>query len=212
MSNLNKTVRTKEQSMVAGAAARRRARSASAVAAGAVLLGLVGLLAAGVATGPAIGAAPVGEYPEVPTTDGDSGADATCALQAESLTPGETASVEVGGVDDGTVVRVYVGSELATEQAVDASNPVITFVVPDLPAGTSDVSVVGPTFTVACFSGVEVLGVQVANPAGGDSGPGGLAFTGIELALLVLIALVALVVGVLARRASQQRKRAAGVP
>jgi hypothetical protein len=173
------------------------------------LVGVTGLLLACSAVGVA-GAAPRQDYPDVP--DNEPGAtEVTCALQGDSLTAGEQASVKVGGIEDGTVVRVYVGSELATEQAVDASNPTITFVVPDVPSGPNDVTLVGPTFTVSCFGGAEVLGISVENSGGARSGAGRLAFTGLEVGLLVLLAAVALTIGLLARRASQQRQRTAGV-
>jgi hypothetical protein len=97
-------------------------------------------------------------------------------------------------------------------QATSDAVATITFQVPDVPPGSYRIVAVGPGFSVDCGSDgtFEVLGASAGTGAGaadGDQSRGGLLpRTGTEIALWVLAALAAVVVGRTLLSVSRRRR------
>ena len=142
-----------------------------------------------------------------PPAEGD--IHARCSLSNTDVTAGETVVGHIEGVPDGAQVTVTfegtpVGQGTASAQAGQSSASAdIPFSVPsDAKPGQNTVTFSGAGFT--CSVSVQVTAVLGENVT---SGGGPLARTGVQIAVLVAVALVLLVVGAQLRAASRNRKR-----
>jgi hypothetical protein len=126
---------------------------------------------------------------------------------------GDTATVRVDHVPHGTTVRILIGGEeagRATAPSGFQSGTVtmnIEVVVPNLPPGTYEVVAVGAGFTISCRVGDGNLFDVLAAADRRDSGFDVLAFTGLNILLLIAIALALLLIG---RQLLRRSKRLQG--
>ncbi|CAN5753458.1 hypothetical protein BH24ACT3_BH24ACT3_01990 [soil metagenome] len=125
----------------------------------------------------------------------------------------DTAESPTGDVEGASQsVAVLFGGGQSVSQAPRDASATITFQVPDLPAGSYPVVAVGPGFSASCGTGgsFEVLGASAGGTdggSGGDQGAGGLLpRTGAEIALWVLLACAAIVVGRTLLNTSRRRR------
>jgi len=148
-----------------------------------------------------------------------------CVVNAAFVTGGQVATVSVTGAPTAAAIQITLdGVPAGSGVAAAAGSATIAFTVPDgIAPGSHAVFAVGATFSASCGAvGVEGVAGNVveSSPPGGtgavgageiDRGVSGgaLARTGIELALLLVIALVLLVAG---RHlvASERRRRRRG--
>jgi hypothetical protein len=152
----------------------------------------------------------------------------TCSTSATVATGGQVLSASVANAPAGAAIQITIDGVTAGSGAADATgSATITFTVPvGIAPGSHAVFAVGAGFSASCGE-LSVEGVQsnvVENPAPGGGaagdvagndvarGRGGssLARTGIELALLLAIALALLVVGrrLVAVERRRRRRRA----
>jgi 5'-nucleotidase len=149
----------------------------------------------------------------------------TCSTSATVATGGQVLSASVANAPAGAAIQITIDGVTAGSGAADATgSATIAFTVPaGIAPGTHAVFAVGAGFSASCGD-LSVEGVQsnvVENPAPGGGGAAGvagddvargrsggsLARTGIELALLLAIALALLVVGRRLIAAERRRRR-----
>lgn len=159
----------------------------------------------------------------------------TCNIGVETAVPGQTLTAEVAFVPHGATVRILIDgveagrgtAPLAAQSAgggvrfdgarlpaqVSTTSLSIGFQVPaDIEPGPHSVTAVGPTFTVRCGPNPDgILQVLATTDGQGDgsSGGGSLPKTGVTLALLLVLAVLALLVGRALLRASRRRREEA---
>lgn len=178
-----------------------------------VLVGALAL-ALSIVLAPAAGAVQEGD-PYGPTSSSvpPEGADPSCEVASAEATVGTTVRGTVRDVVPGSTIRLFLGStEVAEVTAPAAPSGVrrlpaqvgatvdvdFSFEVPDLAPGEYELTATGSTFTATCINPLGgdtfgVLAAAIADDDGGDDGD--LAFTGLELLTMVLVALAAIAGG-----------------
>lgn len=141
-----------------------------------------------------------------------------CALSVDSAAPGTAVTASVTNAGGGASVRVtFDGVEVGSAVTANDGSASIRWQVPQAPNGPHQVFAVGGDFNVQCgpftvFGGVQVAGESFTRGTGtGGTGVlgGSLARTGLQIALLVAVAVVLILLGwQLARLARHQRRRA----
>lgn len=175
---------------------------------------------------PAAAGAAQADDPYGPTsTTPPSSFEPECDLSVTTGAPGTRVTATVTNVPPGGTVRIlFDGSEVGRGTAPEAPAtfrraPIqtaattleIDFVVPDLGPGTYIVSAVGANFTLECSPDADGFGVLAGatgdTPGSGDD-DGRLAFTGLNLLLLLLVALALILAGRYVLRMARQRREA----
>lgn len=160
----------------------------------------------------------------------------SCGISLSTAQVGATVTATVTNVPEGGTVRImFDGSVVASnaddEQSLSVGGPlfarsaparqtssdvVLDFTVPDVPPGTYSVTAVGADFTVTCGDGDGNTDFQVlagnslprtdadGNNGSGHVGP--LPFTGLEVGVLVLLAIALIGAGWYALRRSKSRR------
>lgn len=175
------------------------------------LLGLFGLLLM-----PSVaGAQTPGDdgYGGTSTTEPPAVESLVCALDLDTAAAGTVVTATLTGQfsTSGEVRVTFNGSTVARQRVTGDGSTVqatLRFSVPNLPAGTYDVTAIGPGFTEPCGRGTFTITAGAAgtgvNP--GDGGGGGnLARTGADLAPWVLVGVALLGVGTFLVRRSRGR-------
>lgn len=186
-----------------------------ALVAAAVALGALALVHAPPATAaqcdPVYGCTPTTPAPPPPTV---------CRLDTDAVVAGQIVNAFVSEAPANAVIEItFDGTVVGTGQASPAGEATIAFTVPaGIQPGEHAVFAVGAGFSADCgtVDSVEVLSGGGSNPdvegggAARSSGGRSLARTGIEIGLLLAIALVLLLAGDrLVRMARRRRRRAA---
>lgn len=150
--------------------------------------------------------------------------EVTCSLDITTGEAGSPGTAQVFSVQAGVTVRLlFDGAEVGSAEALGApgtsSNVTIGFTVPEVDPGSYVVAAVGPSFAAECDGSLEVGAVAGENivrpgtdPSGNVAGSGSgrvgpLPRTGVYIALLVVIALAALILGRILLAASRRRRR-----
>ena len=143
------------------------------------------------------------------TTTAPGEVEAACSLSVGKAKPSEKVTAKVAGVFFGEKVRILfddlqvaeVTAPAAAAQSVDSTTVNVDFLVPKSAAvGTHIVTAVGDTFTTFCNNARGEFTVLAA-------AKGSLVRTGVEIALMLVVAAALLLVGRAFVGASRRRRR-----
>lgn len=184
-------------------------------------VGAAVVLVASIASVHPVGAAQTDDPYGPTSTTSPSSFNPTLELSATSGEPGTRIEARVSDVPPGSTIRIlFDGEEVGRGTATAGPSAFrgtvggqpgatveIDFVVPDVGPGSYVVSAVGPNFTVE-FDGFEVLASAEGGVTGSNDGGGRLAFTGLNILLLALVALALIVGGRAIVKAARERRDA----
>lgn len=201
----------------------------------AIMVAIFSMVLASMAV-PASAAAPTGDPYGPTSTTPPSSFQPVCDLSVTAGAPGTRVVATVSNVPPGGTVRIlFDGEEVGRETAPPApatfrrsphaqaeamATLEIDFVVPDLGPGSYLVSAVGANFTLECSPESDGFGVLAAGEdsddivglpfsgGGDDGGSKGLAFTGLNIFLFVLVALAMILVGRYLVKQARERREA----